>query len=318
MKNNITIGVFATSEPLVKQKREKDYAYLKSKGFVIKEAEQVRNRIGHTAGSIEDRINSIHAFIKDEEVDILMSYWGGANTNQILPYIDYELIKSSPKPIIGFSDTSALLLAINKKSGIKTYMGPAGITFDKPDPFDYTFDYFSRTVTNKNSEVIVKDSEKYADDLYFLREDSDHRILKENHGRKVYNHGKAEGKIIASNLQTLLVLMGTDYFPNLENTVLFLEEAEDLSPSMYHRFLTHLSQAVNLNALSAICIGRLSEANGFRENDSEEMIYDDIFSVLDIPIIYNLDFGHTDPMFTIPIGGTAYIDTQNHLLSFKI
>jgi muramoyltetrapeptide carboxypeptidase len=112
--------------------------------------------------------------------------------------------------------------------------------------------------------------------------------------------------------------MGTDYFPNLENTVLFLEEAEDLSPSMYHRFLTHLSQAVNLNALSAICIGRLSEANGFRENDSEEMIYDDIFSVLDIPIIYNLDFGHTDPMFTIPIGGTAYIDTQNHLLSFKI
>lgn len=321
MKNGIKtprIGIFCTSDPLVRSKKETDYSYLKQKGFEVFEQDQVRKRTGHTAGSIPERVEAINELLRDKSVDILMAYWGGANTNQILPHLDYDLFNKFPKPIVGFSDTSALLLAINNLSGIKTYMGPAGITFDKPQPFDYTFDYFYKTVVYPEKTVEVHDSSMYADDLYFLRKDSDHRVIKDNSGRKVFKDGIAEGEVCASNLQTLMVLSGTRFFPNLKDKILFLEESEDEGPSMVHRFLTHLSQVVDLRSLRGICLGRFAEQSGFKPENSEEMIYEDVFGELNIPIIYNLDFGHTDPLFTVPLGATARIDTKTELLEFVL
>ncbi|HVX92984.1 MAG TPA: LD-carboxypeptidase [Candidatus Dojkabacteria bacterium] len=310
------IGIFATSSPLDRPKKDNDYEYLKSKGFEIFEHPQVREKTNHLAGSINDRVKALEDLLTDKSVDILMAYWGGANTNQLLPYLNYDLFAKYPKPIVGFSDTTALLLAVNKLAKIKTYMGPAGITFDKPSPFEYSFDYFKKLVVDKGEEVLVEDSKEYADDLYFLRKDSDHRILQQNVGRKVFKHGEAEGEVIAGNLQTLLVLAGTKYFPELKGRVLFLEEDENANPAMIHRFLTHLSQCTNLKDLKGICIGRFASQSGFNENDTEEDIYNDIFNGLDIPIIYNLDFGHTDPLFTIPIGGHVEINTEKSLIKF--
>lgn len=315
-KKKPKIGIFCSSDPLSRSKKETDYSYLKSKGFEVVEQDQVRKRTGHTAGSIQERVASLNALLQDDSIDILMAYWGGANTNQILPYLDYDMFKKFPKPMIGFSDTSALLLAVNKLSGVRTYMGPSGITFDKPQPFDYSFDYFYKTIVKPDSKVLIEDSPIWADDLYFLRKDSDHRIIKDNSGRKVFKDGKAHGVICASNLQTLLVLAGTKFFPDLKDKILFLEEAEDESPSMIHRFFTHLSQVIDLNTLRGICIGRFAEQNNFKPENSEEMIYEDVFGSLDLPIIYNLDFGHTDPLFTIPMGATARIDTKADLLEF--
>lgn len=309
-KEKLKIGIFCTSSPLLRSPKLTDYAYLKSKGFNVYESSEVRLRNVHLAGFIEDRVNGIHSLLKDNSIDILMAYWGGANTNQILPYLDYELFKKYPKPIIGFSDTTALLLAVNKLSGIKTYMGPAGITFDKPEPFDYTFKYLDEVVVQQTKNVLIEDSSDYADDLYFLRKDSDHRIIEKNEGRKVYKSGKAEGEIIATNLQTLLTLAGTKYFPDLKDKVLFLEEAESEDTGMIHRFFTHLSQVVDLNTLSAVCIGKFAIQSGFKEGDTEKMLYDDVFKDVKIPVVYNLSFGHTDPLFTIPIGGRALIDTE--------
>jgi len=310
----LTIGIFATSTSLFQEKKESDFKYLKSKGFSIIEADNLRKKDGHSAGSIKERVEAFHSLIKNKDVDILLAYWGGANTNQLLPYFDYELIKQYNKPIIGFSDTTALLLAIQKFSKIVTYLGPAGITFDKPEPFDYTYDYFKKLIIDKKEEIEIEDSKQYADDLYFLRKDCDHRILQQNVGRKVFKHGKAKGEIIAGNLQTLLVLTGTKYFPNLKGKILFIEEEESANTQMVHRFLTQLSQIMELNTLGGICIGRFASQTGFSKDDSEEMIYGDVFKNINIPIIYNLDFGHTDPMFTLPIGGIAIIDTKQGII----
>jgi len=313
----IKIGMFATSSSLDSIKKESDFKYLKSKGFEIIETDNLRKKVGHTAGSIIERVDGIHDLLRNPEVDILMAYWGGANTNELLPFLDYSLFAKFNKPIIGFSDTSALLLAVNKLAKITTFLGPAGISFDKPDPFDYTFDYFKKMLIDKKEDCIIKDSEEYADDQYFLREDSDHRVKEKNVGRKVFRHGLANGEVVATNLQTLLVLAGTRFFPELKGKILFLEEEEGQDTSMIHRFFTHLSQVIDLSTLSAICIGRFASQSGFSENDSEEMIYEEVFRGLELPIIYNLDFGHTDPMFTIPIGGEAKIDTYNDILEIK-
>ena len=310
----ITIGMFTTSSPLSAEKKDSDFSYLKSKGIQIIEAANLRKKTGHTAGSVAERIMAIHELFKDKRIDILMAYWGGANTNELLPHLDYSLFKKLNKPIIGYSDTSALLLAVHTFSGIKTFLGPAGITFDKPEPFDYTFDSFKAIVLKKEREITIEDSKEFADDLYFLRKDSDHRIKNKNKGRKIFRHGYAKGGIIAANLQTLLVLAGTKYFPDLKGKILFIEEAEEENTQMIHRFFTHLSQVVDLNTLAGICIGRFCSQSGFSNDDSEESIYNEVFKDIRIPIVYHLDFGHTDPMFTIPIGAEAIIDTKKNIL----
>lgn len=314
----ITIGMFTTSSPFSSEKKKSDFAYLKSKNIKIIEAKNLRKKTGHTAGSIIERVEAVHELLKNKKVDILMAYWGGANTNQLLPYLDYSLLAKFDKPLIGFSDTSALLLAVNKFAGITTFLGPAGITFDKPEPFEYTFDYFKKILIEKQKKVLIKDSKEFADDQYFLREDSNHRIKNRNIGRKVFRHGSAKGKIIASNLQTLLILAGTKFFPDLKEKILFLEEAEEEDTKMIHRFFTHLSQVIDLNLLGGICIGRFTSQSGFSKTDSEEMIYKDVFKDVKIPILYNLDFGHTDPMFTLPLGGEAIIDTKKNILEIKV
>lgn len=313
-----TIGIFATSSPFSAEKKISDFANLKSKGIKIIEAKNLRKNTGHTAGSVMERVEALHELLKNKKVDILMAYWGGANTNQILPYLDYSLFAKFNKPIIGFSDTSALLLAVNKFAKIVTFLGPAGITFDKPDPFEYTFNYFQKILIEKQKEVLIEDSKEFADDQYFLREDSNHRIKNKNIGRKIFRHGFAKGKIIASNLQTLLTLAGTKFFPDLKGKILFLEEAEEADTKMIHRFFTHLSQVVDLNTLGGICIGRFMSQSGFSDTDSEEMVYKDVFKSVKIPVVYNLDFGHTDPMFTLPLGGEAIIDTKNSILKIKV
>ncbi|MCK9415727.1 MAG: S66 peptidase family protein [Candidatus Dojkabacteria bacterium] len=318
MIKDIKIGVFATSTPLDRPRHKDDYRYLKAKGLSISEHPQVRKVQGHTAGNISERVVAIEDFLKDDSIDILMSYWGGANTNQLLPYLNYNLFKKYPKPIIGFSDTTALLLAVNKLSGIKTYMGPAGITFDKPEPFQYTYKYFEKILIKGEKNFLIEDSEFFADDLYYLRKDSDHRILQKNKGRKIYKNGKADGEIVAANLQTLLVLQGTKFYPDLKDKVLFIEEDEGSSVAMIHRFLTQLSQSMDLNKLKAILIGRFASQSGFNKESTEEAIYDDVFKNVNIPIIYNLDFGHTDPLFTIPIGGKAIIDTEKGRIEIKL
>jgi muramoyltetrapeptide carboxypeptidase len=111
--------------------------------------------------------------------------------------------------------------------------------------------------------------------------------------------------------------MGTKYYPDLKGKILFIEEDESSSVSMIHRFLTQLSQSIDLNELKAILIGRFASQSGFNDKDSEEQMYEDVFKDVSIPIVYNLDFGHTDPLFTIPIGGRAVVDTKNNELKIE-
>lgn len=308
------IGIFVTSTPVFGDNEK--YIFLKKHGYEIFEHPSARIRSAYIAGDIKTRVNELYDLLEDDSIDILMGFWGGFNTNQILPFLDYEKFKKYPKPIVGYSDISALLLAVHKMAGIKTYMGPAAISFEKKNKYEYSLDYLERVIIKKEKEIIIKDSPTFVDDLTFITGDIKTQRKQKSKGRKIYKEGIAEGKIIASNLQTLLVLAGTPYFPDLKNKILFLEEDEEAPVQMIHRFFTHLSQVINLKEIKGICIGRYSKNSGFNKQNTEEFIYDDVFSKLKIPIIYNLDFGHTDPLITIPIGGKAYINTYENIIKF--
>lgn len=316
------IGIFASSAPIIGERNKESYRVLEKLGFEIFEHSQCRLVYNdYIAGTIKQRVDAIHELFLDKTVDLIMAYWGGQNTNEILPFLDYKLINKNKKPVIGYSDTTALLLALYKKTKCPTFIGCSGISFIKPEPISYTINYFKKLFINKEKLIIIEDSDEYADDEYYLKKPPFNKIreVKKNEGRKIFRHGVVAGEVIGANIQTLLILAGTKYFPSMENKILFLEEAEECdSPAKLHRFLTHLTQVVKLDKIKGICFGRFVAQTNIKDDKQLKQIFEDVFGKFKMPILYNLDFGHSDPSFIVPNGATCFIDTQKNILNFKI
>ena len=151
LKDDITIGVFSSSSPIsatVPVRYERGVKYLESKGYKIINGQLYRKKDNYRSGTIQERAQEFNQLLYNEDVQILMASIGGNNTNSILPYIDYEYLKKHPKIIIGYSDVTALLLAIYAKTGLITFYGPAvASSFGELPPFvDWTFDSFNSMI----------------------------------------------------------------------------------------------------------------------------------------------------------------------------
>lgn len=312
LTNNKLIGVIAPADPVrgicSEDVIQRGYDYLKKKGFSIVEGESVKELTKkHTAGSVSLRVDDIHEFFKRKDIGCIMAFWGGFNSNQLLDSLDYDLIKKNPKIVIGYSDVTALTTAITTKTGLVTFSGPGVVSFTKPEPFEYTWDYFEKVCINPQKSLAINPSPKYADDLFFLREDNDHRIMKNNEGIKTFINGNAKGEIIAGNLQTLLLLNGTSYMPDLKGKILFLEEDETSTPAHVDRFICQCKQLGWFDKIAGLVFGRFTEQSQFSPEDSFEEILKEHLSNITFPVLYNVDFGHSDPMITIPNGGICEI-----------
>ena len=237
-----------------------------------------------------------------------MAFWGGFNTNQLLDHLDYNLFEKHPKIIIGYSDVTALTTAVTTKTGLITFSGPGGISFAKPEPFEYTWDYFKKLCIDPQPNLPIESSHEYADDLFFLREDDDHRIKKHNEGVKVFLEGATQGEIVAGNLQTLVLLNGTGYLPDLTGKVLFIEEDETSPPPLVDRILCQCKQLGWFDKIGGLVFGRFTEQSQFTAEDSFEILLKEYFTNVTFPVLYNADFGHSDPLFTIPNGGMCELD----------
>lgn len=319
---NKLIGIIAPADAVAgvcpEDTIQRGYAYLKSKGFSVVEGNSVKILTQkHTAGDVASRVKDIHDFVKREDIGCIMAFWGGFNTNQILDGLDYDLIKANPKIFIGYSDVTALTTAITTKTGLVTFSGPGVISFAKPEAFEYTWDYFEKICVLPQDTIVIEPSVDYADDLYFLREDSNHRIKKSNEGIKVFTKGKAEGEIVVGNLQTLLVLSGTEYLPDMDGKILFIEEDETSTPAHVDRFLCQCKQLGWFDKIAGLVMGRFTEQSSFSTEDSLEDILKEYFSDVEFPVLYNVDFGHSDPLITIPNGGFASVDTEKKQIKFQ-
>lgn len=316
-----SIGIIAPADPVAgvcsNDRIQQGCSYFKSKGFsvIIGESAKILTE-KYTAGSIDLRAKDIHNFIKRKNIGCIMAFWGGFNSNQLLDYLDYDLIKNNPKIFIGYSDVTALTTAITTKTGLITFSGPGMVSFTKPEPFDYTWEYFDKTCINPTEELKIKTSSVYADDFYFLRPDNNHRIKKKNKGLKIINHGKADGEILAGNLSTLLLLNNTEYLPDLNNKILFLEEDETTTPAHFDRYLMQCQHLGWWKKISGLVFGRFTEQSGFSIANPLEDTLNQYFSKVDFPVLYNADFGHSDPMFTIPNGGGARVNTKQKEITF--
>jgi len=154
LKAGDTIGIFSPSSPITyssPKRFERAMKYLSGKGFQIIEGKLTGKYDYYRSGNIKDRAEELNELIRDPEVKCIMSTIGGMNSNSILPYIDYEALKKNPKIIIGYSDVTAILLAIYAQTGIITYYGPALVaSFGEFPPFvDETFQYFKEILMDE-------------------------------------------------------------------------------------------------------------------------------------------------------------------------
>ncbi|MFP4599029.1 MAG: S66 peptidase family protein [Persicimonas sp.] len=316
LRPGATLGVIATSSPIDEAGDalvERGFDRLRDKGFEIVEAPNCRTHRGHAAGTIRERVDALHAFFADPDIDGIVSFWGGMQTHQLLESIDWELIAANPKPLVGYSDLTALTNAVTHKTGLVTFSGPAVITFAKPTLFDYSWRGFERVLMEGEQQLTYEPSAICSDNPWYERDDKK-MLERPAPGWRCYQSGKASGPIVGGNLGTLLLLAGTPYWPEMEGRIFFVEEDEDESTATIDRMFTQARQMGVFDKIAGLVVGRFASSVEFSEDDSLEMILDDALRGYDFPVMLDVDFGHTDPLLTFPIGVECRMDAGRQRL----
>lgn len=263
------------------------------------------------SSSIEKRVADIHDAFADPKVKAVFTVIGGSNSNQLLPYLDYELIRDNPKIFCGFSDITALLNAIYAQTGLVTFSGPHFSSLGMIKGCEYTIENLKKMVIGEGKNEI-KPSPEWSDDLWFL--DQEKRNFIKNEGWWVIRSGSAEGKIIGGNLGSFDLLLGTPYRPVFEaDTILFIEDCftSGGDAGAFERNLQALMYQEDFKNVRALVIGRFQKASEVSREKLEFIL--DKPQLKNLPIIANVDFGHTTPLLTLPIGGSARITPRNEI-----
>jgi len=255
------------------------------------------------SSSISSRVEDLHEAFADSTIKAVITVIGGFNSNQLLRYIDWSLIKNNPKIFCGYSDITALNNAILAKTGLITYSGPHYSSCGQKLYLDHTINYFKKCLFSEAS-FEVEPSSEWSDDPWYS--DQNNRQLINNSGYVVINEGEAEGTILGGNLCTFNLLQGTEYWPELQDSVLFIEDDEDSQPYTFDRDLQSLIHQPAFKGVKGIVIGRFQKASKMTDQLLSQIIKSKA-ELEHIPVIANADFGHTDPKITFPVGGSVKV-----------
>lgn len=259
------------------EKIEKKLHYL---GFKTIRGKTLFLQEGYLAGDDKLRVNELHQFFKNPKIKAILAMRGGWGCARILDLLDYDLIKSNPKILMGYSDITSLLIAINKQTGLITYHGPMGYSSWK------TFS------TQQVTDVLVKgepfkmmNPKDYQKDLITL------------------TSGKAVGELVGGNLTVVTSLVGTKYEPNWKNKILFLEETHE-EPYKIDRMLWQLKLAGIFEQINGCVLGSFNkcEPEEPQKSFSLEEVLNQHFKNKKFPVYKGATFGHLIPKFTLPIG----------------
>lgn len=286
----------------------------KENGFDISFGNHVEEIDEFNSSSIKSRITDIHEAFRDDSVDAIFTVIGGYNSNQLLKYLDYELIANNPKIICGFSDITFLANAIYAKTGMITYLGPHFSSWGMKFGFEHSLKYFEKCLKEESS-FELESSKEWCDDQWYF--DQENRNFIPNDGFWIINEGHALGRIIGGHVRCLSALQGTEYWPGLDDSVLILEEDEEINPQIFDRLLQSLIHQPDFLGVQGIVIGRFQKKTKMTKELLQKIIKTKK-ELNRIPIIGNADIGHTTPQVTIPIGGSMELLVGDEVIKLKI
>lgn len=292
------LGIISPASPISKEKAEKAYRQLMKMGFKVKMGKSCYEKYGYLAGSDKLRSEEINNMFKDTTINGIISMRGGYGTSRILELLDYEIIKNNPKVFIGYSDITALHIAMNQNSNLITFHGPmvASNMIEKFDDFSKNSLYNSVLENSFIGELINPPEEEI----------------------KIINGGIAEGKIIGGNLCLIVDTLGTPYEIDTKGKILFIEEIGE-EPYRIDRMFTQLRLAGKFKEANGIILGDFNDckanASEYADSLSLMQVINDIIKPSGKPTIYNFQSGHCQPMITIPFGVKAKLDATNKQLT---
>lgn len=266
---------------------------MQAMGLVPVPAAHWRNRFGYLAGSDRDRAADLNAAFADPTIRAVFAVRGGWGSARILPLLDWRTIRANPKLLIGFSDITALHLAIAARGGFPTIHGPnAGASWTR-----YSWANF-RELAFEGKLPTYRN----------LPGDEDRLVQREGRTRTI-RAGKATGRLLGGNLTVMAHLVGTPWLPDFSGAILFLEDVDEAEYRI-DRMLTQLGQAGILRRVAGVVFGQCtncratSGASGFTLSD----VLRQHLQPLGIPVYSGAMFGHVDDQFSLPVGCRAEMD----------
>ena len=294
-----TIGIISPSGAIYEsQSYEVAVESMQALGLKVKLGEHVKARHGHLAGTDEQRAQELNTMFSDPDVDAIICLRGGSGAARILNLLDYDIIKKHPKVFIGYSDITALHLAIHQRTGLVTFHGPlATSTWNS-----FAVAHFKKLLFEAEAVQFSNPSEKGG-----LLTQTKNRI-------RTINPGNATGELLGGNLSVLTGLMGTPFFPtDWTGKILYLE---DVGEQIYavDRMLSQLKLGGVLDQVNGIIFGKCSDcepggAGGYGSLTLEEVL-DHYFKPLKIPAYEGAMIGHISDNVTIPNGISAEMSAE--------
>jgi len=260
----------------------------------------------YVSSSIESRITDLHNAFSDKSIKAILTVIGGFNSNQLINKLDYKLIKQNPKILCGFSDITAISNAIYAKTGITTYYGPHFSSLGMKKGLEYTLDYFQKCFFSLEP-YNIEASNIWSDDEWHKEQQK--RNFFPNEGHLVINTGNVVGTLIGGNLCTFNLLQGTDFFPDIKCNIIMIEEdcmLNEMSLIEFDRNLQSIIECKGFSKVKGILIGRFQIGSKIT-NEKLIKVIRNKKELEHIPVIANINFGHTTPIATLPIGGKVSI-----------
>ena len=315
-----TIAVFSPSSPATKTARTRylrGKGYLESKGFSVLEGSLTGKQDGYRSGSIAARAQELNALLHNPQIKCIMAAIGGMNTNSILPYVDYDALRKNPKIIVGYSDVTALLLAIYAKTGLTTYYGPALVaSFGEYPPYvNDTFSYFSAVTMGVNTApYLLPTPTVWTEERLDWNTQTAAKKPQPNALITVQS-GKAEGRLLGGNLNTMQGIWNTAYFPKIQQgDILFLEDSLKDAADLERSFsLLKLSGV--FDKIGGMILGKHELFDDLQTGRKPYEILQEVLGKTDFPILAAFDCCHTHPMLTLPIGCTVSLDATRQTVT---
>lgn len=264
-------------------------------GLKVKFGKFTQSRYGHLAGTDDERAQELMDMFKDKEVKAIIALRGGAGSARILDKLDYSIIKRNPKIFIGYSDITALHLAIHKMTGLVTFHGPVAVS----EWNSFAVNYLKKVLFEKD-EVLYENPSDKGDELT----QTQNRI-------RTIRPGVVRGRLLGGNLSVLTAIMGTEYFPkDWKGKILYIE---DIGEKIYavDRMMSQLYLGGVLKEISGFVLGKCTDCepggSGYGSLTLEEVI-DHYIKPLEIPSFSGAMIGHIDRNITIPNGIPAEIN----------
>lgn len=293
-----TIGVISPASPSESLSEiPRALEYLEEMGYKIVVGKNVNKARGFVSATEDERADDLNEMFARDDIDAVFVTQGGYGSAQLIDKINYDVIRQNPKILTGFSDITALHLAIGKFAGLVTFHSPGMARFNHEHLTSYTRDHFFKALTRPEpiGEIKVGNQRKW---LFSLAP------------------GVAEGQIIGGNLTLVCGSLATPFEIDTKGKILFLEEVET-EPWIVDNSLLHLRNAGKLKGVAGVVVGECKECvprkhdPGYHSDISLEEVLRYYLANLGVPVLYGLPLGHTTSMATLPMGVNVRLDATN-------